>query len=194
MSQPFTLPPNTEALIFDCDGTLVDTLPIYARAWASGFRPSGREMQKQWYLERAGYSEHSLMDLFDADYGVQVDRDQVIRLMRAQFLADIGAVEEIDTIGRIVRQNSGAFPMAVASGGSRQIVTACLEAAGLAKSFAAIVTIEDAARPKPAPDLFLIAADRLGIHPSRCVAFEVSPQGLEAARRAGMSAFDVSEI
>jgi beta-phosphoglucomutase-like phosphatase (HAD superfamily) len=149
-------------------------------------------MQQQWYLERAGYSEHSLMDLFDADHGVRVDRDQVIKLMRHRFLNDIGAVQEIAAVASIARQNAGVLPMAVASGGSRQIVTACLEAVGLARVFAAVVTIDDVIRPKPAPDLFLAAADRLAVPPAKCVVFEDSPQGLEAARNAGMTAIDVS--
>lgn len=194
MKQPFAIPAGTEALIFDCDGTLVNTLPIYAQAWAYGFRPSGREMQQQWYLERAGYSEHLLMDLFEAEHGVRVDRDQVVQLMRRRFLVDIGAVQEIAAVASIARQNAGVLPMAVASGGSRQIVAACLEAAGLRSIFGAVVTIDDVTRPKPALDLFLTAADRLGAPPRKCVAFEDSEQGLEAALQAGMTAIDVRTL
>lgn len=192
MKKTFTLPDGTKALIFDCDGTLVDTLPIYAAAWAYGFQPSGRDMQRDWYLERAGYSEHALMDLFDTDHGVVVDREQVIALMRQRFLMDIAAVHEITAVASIARTYQNTFPMAVASGGSRQIVSACLEATDLIRLFATIVTIEDVARPKPAPDLFLEAAHRLGVEPSRCVVFEDSPQGLAAAERAGMRAIDVT--
>jgi beta-phosphoglucomutase-like phosphatase (HAD superfamily) len=194
MTDPFKIPAGTEALIFDCDGTLVDTLSLYARAWAHGFRPFGREMQEQWYLERAGYSEHPLMDQFEADHDVQVDRHHVLELMRAHFLSDIGTVQEISAVARIVRQNAGFLQMAVASGGSRQIVSACLQAVGLAHLLTTVVTIEDVSRPKPAPDLFLKAAQSLGVDPSRCVAFEDSPQGLQAARSAGMMAIDVRRV
>lgn len=192
MNRAFELPAGTEALIFDCDGTLVDTLPIYSRAWAHGFERSGRTMSPDWYLERAGHSEHSLMDLFDADHGVTVDREQVIKLMRAQFLYDIAAVRDIAAVARIAR--SSDLPKAVASGGSRQIVSACLTASGLIDLFSAVVTIEDVSRPKPAPDLFLKAARRLKVEPTRCVVFEDSPQGIEAALAAGMHAIDVHNL
>jgi beta-phosphoglucomutase-like phosphatase (HAD superfamily) len=191
MVRQFELPAGTQALIFDCDGTLVDTLPIYAGAWAHGFQPSGQAMRRDWYLDRSGHSEHTLMDLFDADHGVTVDREQVISLMRQRFLMDIGAVQEITAIAGIARLHQGTLPMAVASGGSREIVSACLQSTGLNVLFETVVTIDDVSRPKPAPDLFLEAARRLKIEPSRCVVFEDSPQGLEAANRAGMIAIDV---
>lgn len=194
MTKTFEIPAGIEALIFDCDGTLVDTLPVYARAWAHGFQPSGQAMRRDWYLERAGHSEHALMDQFDAEHGVTVDREQVIGLMRQRFLMDIAAVQEITAIAGIARDRQGSLKMAVASGGSRQIVSACLEATGLTKLFATVVTIEDVTRPKPAPDLFLEAARRLGVAPSRCCVFEDSPQGLEAARNAGMLAIDVRTV
>ena len=194
MTKTFEIPAGIEALIFDCDGTLVDTLPVYARAWAHGFQPSGQAMRRDWYLERAGHSEHALMDQFDAEHGVTVDREQVIGLMRQRFLMDIAAVQEITAIAGIARDRQGSLQMAVASGGSRQIVSACLEATGLTKLFATVVTIEDVTRPKPAPDLFLEAARRLGVAPSRCCVFEDSPQGLEAARNAGMLAIDVRTV
>lgn len=194
MTKTFEIPAGIEALIFDCDGTLVDTLPVYASAWAHGFQPSGQAMRRDWYLERAGHSEHALMDQFDAEHGVTVDREQVIRLMRQRFLMDIAAVQEITAIAGIARDRQGSLKMAVASGGSRQIVSACLEATGLTKLFATVVTIEDVTRPKPAPDLFLEAARRLDVAPSRCCVFEDSPQGLEAARNAGMLAIDVRTV
>lgn len=192
MPAKFVVPAEAGALIFDCDGTLVDTLPIYAGAWAHGFSPSGRTMERNWYLQRAGFSEHGLMDRFDADHDVEVDRDQVIRLMRQRFLADIASVREINAVASIARAHQNRLPMAVASGGSRQIVSACLEATGLGALFETVVTIEDVAHPKPAPDLFLEAARRLGVAPNRCVVFEDSPQGIQAAESAGMQAIDVS--
>ncbi|MGN6097995.1 MAG: HAD family hydrolase, partial [Bosea sp. (in: a-proteobacteria)] len=138
--------------------------------------------------------EHSLMDLFDADYGVVVDRQQVIRMMRTRFLEDLAAVREITTVADIARSEHGRLPLAVASGGSREIVSACLTASGLSYIFSTIVTIEDVSRPKPAPDLFLEAARRLQVEPSACVVFEDSPQGLTAARAAGMHPVDVRAI
>jgi beta-phosphoglucomutase-like phosphatase (HAD superfamily) len=150
-------------------------------------------MQRSWYLHRAGYSEHALMDLFEMDYAVTVDRGQVVASMRQRFLEDITGVEQIMKVAAIARSHHGRLPLAVASGGSREIVSACLQAVDLASLFTEIVTIEDVKRPKPAPDLFLEAARRLRVSPANCIVFEDSPQGLDAARSAGMHAVDVHE-
>jgi beta-phosphoglucomutase-like phosphatase (HAD superfamily) len=188
------LSPDIHALIFDCDGTLIDTAPVYARAWAAGLRSSGREMARDWYFARAGMSEHILMDEFEALESIELDREQVVGLMRSAFLAELAGLREIDAIATVARRNRGRRPMAVASGGSSAIVTATLQATGLTPIFDAIVTIDDVARAKPAPDLFLEAARRLCIPPARCLVFEDSREGLEAAKRAGMRAIDVLEI
>ncbi|MBB4193927.1 beta-phosphoglucomutase-like phosphatase (HAD superfamily) [Rhizobium aethiopicum] len=183
-----------EAVIFDCDGTLVDTPPIYADAWMAGLSLSGKPMNRDWYLLRAGMSEGVLMDAFERDFDVVLDRESVIAAMRSHFLQNVHKVLEVGAVAATVRRLAGLLPMAVASGGSREIVTATLEGTGLRTYFDHIVTIDDVANPKPAPDLFLQAAGLLGVNPARCVVFEDSEQGLESARRAGMSAIDVNCI
>lgn len=184
------LPADIRAIIFDCDGTLVNTLPNYADAWMQGFRISGRDMMRDWYFVRAGHSEHALMDLFEAEQDVKLDRDAVIKVMREHFLQNVASVGEVQAITAVARHNQRRLPMAVASGGSRQIVTATLEATGLTPLFDTIVTINDVARAKPEPDLFLEAARRLGIVAADCVVFEDSPEDMEAANRAGMRCID----
>ena len=112
-----SLPAGVGALIFDCDGTLVDTPPAYARAWATGFRSAGAEMAPDWYLARAGMSEYVLMDAFEAEQGVTLRRDEVVRRMREAFLEGLAGLREIEAITAIARQHRGRLPMAVASGG-----------------------------------------------------------------------------
>ena len=182
------------ALIFDCDGTLVDTPDLYATAWQDAFRIAGYAMTRDWYLERAGLSEQVLLDAFEAERDVRLDRDQAVKDMRSSLHHNIGKVPEITPICDIARQQLGQRPMAVASGGPASAVIASLEATGLLPLFDTVVTIEDVARPKPAPDLFLEAARRLEIEPSLCVVFEDSPQGIEAAKNAGMQAINVRDI
>lgn len=184
---------KADGLIFDCDGTLVNSFPVYSKAWAAGFSLSGLTMSDVWYEERNGLSEHVLMDDFERDFNVRLDRDEVVSTMRAHYrkhLAD--ALVEIESITSVARRLAGIMPMAVASGGSREIVTQSLEALGLTALFDVIVTFDDVLKAKPETDLFLHAANALNLPPHRCLVFEDSPQWIEAAHRAGMAVIDVT--
>ncbi|MBS1070065.1 HAD family hydrolase [Gluconobacter cerinus] len=183
------------ALIFDCDGTLLDTPPIYARAWAKGFQDTGQQMPREWFMERAGMSDHVLMDAFESDFKVKVpNRVKAIEAMRQEFFNNLSDLKEIRTIAQIARENKGKRRLAVASGGARIIVETCLKSTNLFDLFDEIITIEDVAKPKPAPDLFLKAAQRLNTDPDLCFVFEDTQSGLEAAHAAGMKCINVAHI
>jgi len=185
---------KADALIFDCDGTLIETASLYARAWASGFALSGRDMSVDWYKARAGLSEYVLMDAFEGQHAVTLDREATVAKMRETFLHDLASLREIAVVAAIARRNHGERPMAVASGGPAAIVEPSLKATGLFGLFDTVVTLDDVGRAKPEPDLFLEAARRLGVRPERCLVFEDSLPGIEAARQAGMQAVDVAGL
>jgi HAD superfamily hydrolase (TIGR01509 family) len=182
------------ALIFDCDGTLVDTPPLYAEAWGQGFAHLGLPLTRDWYMERSGASESTFLDQYEAMHEAALDRAAIVAEMRRYFRGNMAALREITTIAEIARRHAGTLPIAVASGGPREIVVATLAAVGLLDLFDTIVTFDDVGRPKPEPDLFLEAAHRLGVAPADCLVFEDSREGLEAARRAGMRAIDVATL
>jgi len=182
------------ALIFDCDGTLIETASLYARAWASGFALSGKTMSVDWYNARAGLSEHVLMDAFEAQHLVKLDQEATVTKMRETFLKELALLREIAVVAEIARRNYGKRPMAVASGGPAAIVEPSLKATRLHGLFDIVVTLDDVGRAKPEPDLFLEAARRLGVPPERCLVFEDSLQGIEAARQAGMHVVDVAGL
>jgi len=185
---------GAKALIFDCDGTLLATPDLYAGAWQEAFRVAGQNMAADWYHERAGMSENVLLDDFEKDRDVVLDRECVVDAMRSAVLHRIDEVREIFAVVSIARRCAGQKPMAVASGGPREIVRASLASTGLLPLFETVVTIDDVAHPKPAPDLFLEAARRLGMAPEDCLVFEDSRQGIQAARNAGMRVVDVNGI
>ncbi|MCV0424791.1 MAG: HAD family phosphatase [Roseibium sp.] len=189
-----TLVSGAGALIFDCDGTLVDTPELYAMAWQHAFRSAGYVMTRDWYLKRAGLSEQVLLDAFETEHDVRLDRNRAVSDMRSSLHRNIGKVPEITSVCDIARRQRGQKPMAVASGGPRSAVVASLQATRLLPVFDTVITIEDVALPKPAPDLFLEAARKLGVEPSACLVFEDSPQGIEAAGNAGMQVIDVHGI
>jgi HAD superfamily hydrolase (TIGR01549 family) len=151
-------------------------------------------MSVDWYNARAGLSEHVLMDAFEAQHLVKLDQEATVTKMRETFLKELALLREIAVVAEIARRNYGKRPMAVASGGPAAIVEPSLKATRLHGLFDIVVTLDDVGRAKPEPDLFLEAARRLGVPPERCLVFEDSLQGIEAARQAGMHVVDVARL
>ena len=195
MPADWTPPAGTRALIFDCDGTLADTMPIHYKAWVSILAPLGLPFDTRRFYELGGMPTSKIIRLLSDETGVPVadaDIGGLVERKEAIFLSMLGEVEPLAGIVGIAARHRGALPMAVASGGYRAIVRQTLDAIGVLDWFGATVCAEDTARHKPEPDVFLEAARRLGgIPPEACVVFEDTDIGLEAARRAGMRGVDV---
>lgn len=186
------VPADTQALIFDCDGTLVDSLPLYLQSWLEALKTKGGlDVSPEWFFSRRGYSEGMVLSALEKERGVTLDRAAIMTATREGVRSRLPTVKANAPVVALAREWVGRVPMAVASSGSREVVEASLAAIGLLDVFDAIVTIEDVARPKPAPDIYLLAAARLGVQPNGCLVFEDSAEGLEAARAAGMPAKDV---
>lgn len=184
---------DIKAIVFDCDGTLVDSAPLYAKAWAAGFATSGHQMDEQWYRSRNGLSEHVLMSSFEEETGLVLDRPFVVETVRKTFLASIEVLSGMERIATLAHMAAAIMPTAVASGGPSAIVIPSLRQTGLIDSFNVVITLDDVAVPQPAPDLFLEAARRLGVLAEVCLVIEDSQTGIEAARSAGMRCIDVSD-
>ena len=182
---------NFAALLFDCDGTLADTADLHHYAIAAAVKSLGHEMPKHWYLDRVGLSLDQLLKEFKNLCGVLLDRKDLSPLEEEIYCRNTSMIREIEAVASIVRNNAGKLPMAVVSSSTRRMVMATLEALQLTPYFSTVITLEDIENPKPAPDGFLKAAQSLGIDPSRCLVFEDSQHGLDAARRANMTAQDV---
>ncbi len=187
----FDIPPGTLGLVFDCDGTLADTMPLHYRAWVDALGPYAGSFPEALHYELAGMPTDKIVRLLNDRHGHGLDvaetAERKDRLSEA-FIADVLPIEPVVQLARAWH---GRLPMAVASGGTRPIVTRTLEAIGVLDLFDAMVTAEDVTRGKPAPDIFLEAARRLGVPPDRCVGFEDGDLGLQSVRAAGMVAVDV---
>jgi len=183
-----------QALIFDCDGTLADTMPLHWRAWQAVTRRHGLDLSERRFYSLGGVPSRDILKLLSAEQGIPLDHLAVAREKEAEYLPLIAQVEPVNAVVGIARRSYGKIPMAVASGGTRQIIEQVLEHLGIRHLFNAIVTSEDVIHQKPAPDIFLEAARRLGVPPHLCRAYEDTDLGLEAIRAAGMEAVDVRHL
>lgn len=188
----WTPPPGTAGLIFDCDGTLADTMPAHYKAWTAMLGRFGIPFPEPRFYAMGGMPTASIIRVLAGEAGVVVtDVDSLVLEKEQLFLTHLEAVTPIQPVLAVAAAYRGKLPMAVASGGYRDTITRTLDRLGVRDWFDATVTAEDTARHKPDPDVFLEAAKRLNVEPARCVVFEDTDIGLEAARRAGMPGIDV---
>jgi beta-phosphoglucomutase-like phosphatase (HAD superfamily) len=179
------------ALIFDCDGTLANSIPVHIQTWVAALRSLGADLSEEWLYERRGMSAVELIQTLNSTFGYELDAMLVNTDRQRRYYDLVHTVVEIQVVADIARNHYGKVPMAVASGGDRAMVEATLDAIGLKSLFDTVVTINDVTQGKPAPDIFLLAAKRLGVGPENCIVYEDSEAGLEAAHRAGMRAIDL---
>jgi len=186
-----SIPPEIRGLVFDCDGTIADTMPLHYRAWCAALGEHGHEFSEALFYEMAGISTVRIMQLLNERHGWNVPVQEAADLKERLYVEQLEHVAPIEPVVRVIREYAGKLPMAVATGGTRAICTKTLTSLKLIQHFQTIVTADDVAHGKPAPDMFLEAARRLGVAPESCYAFEDGELGLEAARAARMIAIDI---
>jgi HAD superfamily hydrolase (TIGR01509 family) len=186
---PIALPPGEFAgFIFDCDGTLADSMPLYHRAWRAALASYGATFDFHWdlFMSRAGMSTALTVEGLNLEFGTTLDAALVQAAHHAEFEKLLHEVKPIEVVVEIARSFAGRLPMSVASGGTRMLVERTLELIGVRDLFPVVVVAADVPRGKPEPDIFLLAAERMGVPPERCLVFEDGKPGLIAAERAGM--------
>lgn len=180
-----------KAVIFDCDGTLVLSGDLHFTALADACSAQGASLSRDWYDARAGMDRHALLASIDDVHGASLDHARLVRDSISQTVARAAKALPNPAVARLARSFAGRVPMAVATNSEEAVARALLRATGLIALFDTIVTVDQVARPKPAPDMFLEAAARLGAAPRDCLVLEDSDEGLLAAQRAEMLAMDV---
>ena len=191
----FSLPPNIRGLVFDCDGTIVDTMPQHYLAWVEMLGEYGHELDEQLLYSFAGVPTTTIIEILNDRYGYHVHPvQQAADRKESLFVRLIPQCKAIPAVTRIIHQYTGKLPMAVATGGNRLLCCKTLEAVDLLQHFPVLVTCDDVKHGKPAPDIFLEAARRIGVQPEHCCAFEDGDMGIQAARAAGMMVVDVRKF
>lgn len=196
-----TTPPEIElpagdfgAYIFDCDGTLADSMPLHWRSWRHALAQHGAPFDFDWALQMriAGMGLENTVEWLNREYDVDLDPAAVVHTKETFYMNHVEEVRPLGPVARFADQaEARGLLWNVASGSPRTVLDRTLRAIGYHQVIPRSVAREDVAHGKPAPDTFLLAAERLGVEPARCLVFEDADLGIEAAHRAGMQAVKI---
>ena len=189
-----SLPSHIKGLVFDCDGTLADTMPLHWRAWQMITQRHNLHFPIDRFYSLGGVPSRDILKMLAEEQGRSLDHIAVAHEKEEAYLPLMSEVGPIHEVVEIARANFRKIPLAVASGGTQKIICDVLEHLKIRHLFAAVVTSEMVKKQKPAPDIFLEAARRIGVEPSFCRAYEDTELGLQAIQSAGMDAVDVRKL
>jgi beta-phosphoglucomutase family hydrolase len=181
------LPAGTfRAYLFDCDGTIVDSMPLHYKAWKKALAEHGAEYEEELFYAWGGRPIREIIRLLNEMQGLDMPVEELAARKEALYHQLVPTLQPIPEVVEHIDAKHGHIPMAVVSGSRRSSVTASLSAVNLLDKFDTLVCAEDYKNGKPAPDAFLLAAERLGVSPAECLVFEDTDLGIEAAAAAGM--------
>ena len=179
------------------DGTLVDSRALHWRSWQEALASEGVRVTERDFLETFGRRNDAILRLW---LGADATPERVARVGDAKEVAyrrmvlDEGLEPLPGAAAWVTRLGAAGWRQAIASSAPRLNVEVVLRVLGLEPQFGALVAAEDVRHGKPDPEVFLTAAERLGVPPTRCVVVEDAEHGIEAARRGGMKCIGVGGI
>lgn len=187
-----TLPSGDfKAYLFDCDGTVADSMPLHYIAWSQALGEWGCQFTEERFYELGGMPIVEIIELMGREQGIRMPIALVAKRKEALYFEYLPKLEGVPEVLEHIELQHGHIPFAVVSGSTRESVEASLRAIGLLDRFEVLVCAGDYTRSKPDPQPFLIAAERLGVSPGNCLVFEDTQMGVDAAVAAGMASVRV---
>ncbi|OAI43133.1 hypothetical protein AYO41_02745 [Verrucomicrobia bacterium SCGC AG-212-E04] len=185
---PLVIPPGPfAAYLFDCDGTLADTMPLHYRAWRATLDPLGVDFPEEQLYQLGGTPTQRIVEILSEQHGLNLSAAEVARQKSEAFVALLDEARPVDEVMRIaLGATSDGKKIALVTGSARWVVERILDAIGARDLFSTVIASEDVSHGKPAPDCYLEAARRLAIPAVECLVFEDTRTGIEAATAAGM--------
>ncbi len=184
--------PTTKAFIFDLDGTLADTMPLHYAAWVKTAKIMNLDFSLDFLKSCAGMPSSKIIDLLNEKNNQTIDPQKFSDMKEEFFAKEMHKIKEISAVTDLVYKYHGKIPMAVGTGGKRNIAAETLQILGLDKYIPILVSADDVENHKPEPDTFLKCAQLMGIAPENCQVFEDAILGFKAAEAAGMKVTDVT--
>jgi beta-phosphoglucomutase family hydrolase len=188
------LPPgNFRAYLFDCDGTLVDSMPLHYRAWKKALLEWNCDFDERLFYSWGGMPVAEIIATLNQRHGLNMPVEAVSHRKENLYFELLPELQPVPEVLEHVEQAYGRVPFAVVSGSTKESVTASLVALNLLDRFDAMVCAGDYKKSKPDPEAFLMAAAKLGAEPESCLVFEDTEMGIQAATAAGMKSVKVPQ-
>ena len=188
------LPPGSfKAYLFDCDGTIADSMPLHYVAWNKALREWNCEFSEDLFYAWGGMSVAEIIATLNQQGGLSMPVEEVSRRKEELYFENLPHLKAVPEVLAHVEAAYGQIPLAVVSGSTRESVTASLKTLKILDLFETLVCAGDYQKNKPDPEPFLMAAQRLGVAPKDCLVFEDSDMGIQAATAAGMASVKVPQ-
>ncbi|WP_413557399.1 HAD family hydrolase [Bdellovibrio sp. HCB209] len=187
--------PNQDfkALLFDFDGTVADTMPAHLGAWNKALNKYDLSLSREQHQAWAGRPTHRIVEMMNELHGTSINPQQFVAEKEVHYLASLNEVSTIASVMDVIKHYHRQIPMAIVTGSRRKIVELTMNQLNLQPYFDLLVCAEDYTQGKPAPDCFLLAANKFGTDPKDCLVFEDAVLGIQAAHTAGMDCLKVIE-
>ena len=179
------------AYLFDCDGTIADSMPLHYMAWKQALGEWDCEFDEKLFYEWGGMPIVEIVATLNRQRGLRMPVEQVAHRKENLYFRLLPQLKAVPEVLEHIEARHGQVPFAVVSGSALDSVTASLTRLGLLDRFDTLVCAGDYQRSKPHPEGFLLAASRLGVAPRSCLVFEDTAMGIEAATSAGMASVKV---
>jgi beta-phosphoglucomutase family hydrolase len=180
-----------KAYLFDCDGTIVDSMPLHYVAWKRVFGEHGCAFPEELFYAWGGMPVRDIIAALNAEHGLSMPVEETAHKKERYYHEMIEDLKAIPEVLAHIEDQHGRIPFAVVSGSTRNSVEISLNALGLLDRFDTLVCAGDYAKGKPDPEPFLTAARLLGVKPEECLVFEDAETGVMAAKAAGMAVVKV---
>ena len=188
------IPSGVKGLIFDLDGTILDSMPLHHEGYNHALAPYGVMYPKDVFESRGGIPTRDTLKFIEGDYQIKdFDIEQALEAKRLFVEGNLDKIQLINPVFDIIKAYQNKLPMAVGTGSNRKVVNELFDKFKLSKYITHVVTATEVTYYKPHPETFLKCAELIGVEPKDCVVFEDGKPGMQAAEAAGMKVVDVTK-
>jgi beta-phosphoglucomutase family hydrolase len=180
-----------QAYLFDCDGTIADSMPLHYIAWKTILAEWKCDFPEDIFYAWGGMPVAEIIATLNSKHGLQMPVEAIARRKEGLYYEILPQLKAVPEVLEHIKEKHGQIPFAVVSGSTRESVKASLEVLQILDKFETLVCAGDYKNSKPHPEPFLMAAERLGVAPEHCLVFEDTEMGIQSATAAGMASVKV---